>query len=472
MTQPLSFLPPGLAARPPFLLSRIYEEVLGVQKPESAYRNHFVAFIHQGITLGLLDARLGELALGYLSEALVPERDRLFDAADLEMLTARYLLRDHTQHLMELPQWFWLRIALGLSLEEAQPEAHALSLYETLSRLQPPEAARSLAAAGTPGQGHVYLLDPALRRMLHVPVEDKQGTEPMLTPQRASFTNLTIQQSEMWNLYEQAKSIYWTPETTDLSSERASWDTELNDHERHFIKHILALLTLSEGFVNENLALNFMREVQYPEARSFYGFQFMMENIHAETYVRLLNLYLQDATEKNHLFRALETLPGVQRKADWARRWIEQGSFAERLVAFAAIESVFFAGSFCALRWLRQRGVLPGLGAYNELIARDEALHTAFACLLYSQLQEQLAPALLQTMITEAVLIEKALITQELSVEHIGLNTQDMLQYIEFEADCLLRALGAPAVYQVSQPFDFMQPLAQMGPSLQMAPSA
>lgn len=452
-----SFLPLDLAARPPVLLNEIYREVLNFQTPGLAYRDHFGAFIRQGIRLGLLDVRLGDLALGYLSDVLDPERDKLFDVADLEVLNTRYLLRNQAQHLLELPQWFWLRIAMGLSLEYDQPEVQALFLYDSLSRLQLPEQTRSLAAAGTVGRASLHLIDDELRRMLNQPaIELKRPAEPILMPTREPFAGFASGQSAVWNLYKQAQACFWTPEAVDLVRDQQDWKARLNDDERYFLKHVLGFLAASESLINDNLASNFMREVQDPEARCFYGFQIMTENIHAETYGLLLKTYLPDPAEKNHLLRALETLPGIQRKADWARRWLEQGSFAERLVAFAAIEGLFFAGSFCALFWIQQRGLLPGLSLCNRLIARDESLHTAFACLLYSQLQQQLAPELLSNLIAEAVTIEQAFISQELPVDLIGLDVGLMTQYIEYEADRLLLALGAGKLYHAANPFDFL----------------
>jgi ribonucleoside-diphosphate reductase beta chain len=241
------------------------------------------------------------------------------------------------------------------------------------------------------------------------------------------------------------------------------WHEKLNDDERFFIKQVLAFFAASDGIVNENLAVNFMNEVQYPEARCFYGFQIMMENIHSETYSLLIDTYIQDTAEKGRLFQAMETVPAVKRKADWALRWIEKGSFAERLVAFAAVEGIFFSGSFCSIFWLKKRGLMSGLSFSNELISRDEGLHCDFACLLYSQLQNKLPESRIIEIITNAVEIEKEFVTDSIPVQLIGMNATLMCQYIEFVADRLLGELGCQKVYNATNPFDFMEMISLQG---------
>ncbi|MGV3524961.1 MAG: ribonucleoside-diphosphate reductase small subunit [Candidatus Sericytochromatia bacterium] len=287
--------------------------------------------------------------------------------------------------------------------------------------------------------------------------------EPILAPNKERFVLFPIKHREMWEMYKKAEASFWTTEEIDLSSDQQDWDLRLNADEKHFIKHVLAFFAASDGIVNENLAVNFMREVQYPEARCFYGFQIMMENIHSETYSLLIDTYIQDVSEKNNLFNAIDTLPCVQRKAEWALRWIEKGNFAERLVAFAAVEGIFFSGSFCSIFWLKKRGLMPGLSFSNELISRDEGMHTDFACLLYSQLQQPLARERVQAIISEAVAIEQEFVTDALPVRLIGMNAELMSQYIEFVADRLLIALGGQKIYHATNPFDFMEMISLQG---------
>ncbi len=287
--------------------------------------------------------------------------------------------------------------------------------------------------------------------------------EPILEENKDRFVLFPITHREIWEMYKKAEASFWTAEEIDLSSDLQDWDRRLNEDEKHFIKHVLAFFAASDGIVNENLAVNFMREVQYPEARCFYGFQIMIENIHSETYSLLIDTYIKDPVEKHNLFHALDTLPCVTQKAEWALRWIEQGSFSERLVAFAAVEGIFFSGSFCSIFWLKKRGLMPGLSFANELISRDEGLHCDFACLLYSQLQNKLPIETLQKIITDAVAIEKDFVRDALPVRLIGMNADLMCQYIEFVADRLLVALGSPKVYNVTNPFDFMDLISLPG---------
>ena len=242
------------------------------------------------------------------------------------------------------------------------------------------------------------------------------------------------------------------------------WENKLNDDEKFFIKHVLAFFAASDGIVNENLAENFLSEVQYTEAKFFYGFQIMMENIHSETYSLLIDTYIKDSKEKDYLFNAIETFEPVKKKADWAMRWIENGSYAERLIAFAAVEGIFFSGSFCSIFWLKKRGLMPGLTFSNELISRDEGLHCDFACMLYNNhLVNQLEKENVQEIIADAVEIEKEFVTESLPVRLIGMNSDLMSQYIEFVADRLLVELGNNKIYNTSNPFDFMDMINLQG---------
>jgi ribonucleoside-diphosphate reductase beta chain len=288
--------------------------------------------------------------------------------------------------------------------------------------------------------------------------------EPILEENKSRFVLFPIQHDDIWSFYKKAEASFWTAEEIDLSPDQIDWENKLNDDERHFIKHVLAFFAASDGIVNENLAENFLSEVQYTEAKFFYGNQVAMENIHSETYSLLSDTYIKDSAEKNHLFNAIETLDCVKRKADWALRWIDKGSFAERLVAFAAVEGIFFSGSFCSIFWLKKRGLMPGLSFSNELISRDEGLHCDFACLLYNNhLVNKLSKDQVREIIMDAVEIEKEFVTDAIPVKLIGMNSDLMQQYIEFVADRLLVELGNERVYNTSNPFDFMEMISIQG---------
>ncbi|MFY0254339.1 ribonucleoside-diphosphate reductase small subunit [Chitinophaga sp. 30R24] len=286
--------------------------------------------------------------------------------------------------------------------------------------------------------------------------------EILLKENKDRFVLLPIKYPKIWEQYKKHEASFWTAEEIDLSSDLKDW-ANLNDGERHFISHVLAFFAASDGIVNENLAVNFMSEVQIPEARCFYGFQIMMENIHSETYALLIDTYVKDPAEKDRLFHAIDTVPAVAKKAEWALRWIENGSFAERLVAFAAVEGIFFSGSFCSIFWLKKRGLMPGLTFSNELISRDEGLHCEFACLLYSMLENKLSEEQVHTIIRDAVTYEKEFITEALPVGLIGMNADLMSQYIEFVADRWLGELGYTKIYNASNPFDFMEMISLQG---------
>jgi ribonucleoside-diphosphate reductase beta chain len=290
----------------------------------------------------------------------------------------------------------------------------------------------------------------------------EQETELLLRENKDRFVILPIKYPAIWEMYKKCEASFWTAEEIDLGDDMKYWDA-LNDGERHFISHILAFFAASDGIVNENLAVNFMSEVQLPEARCFYGFQIMMENIHSETYALLIDTYIKDPAEKDRLFHAIDTVPCVGKKAQWALRWINNGTFAERLVAFAAVEGIFFSGSFCSIFWLKKRGLMPGLTFSNELISRDEGMHCEFACLLYRMLDNKLSQEAATAIITDAVEIEKEFVTDALPVNLIGMNAKMMGQYIEFVADRWLGELGYDKVYGASNPFDFMEMISLQG---------
>jgi ribonucleoside-diphosphate reductase beta chain len=288
--------------------------------------------------------------------------------------------------------------------------------------------------------------------------------EPILEENKSRFVLFPIQHDDIWSFYKKAEASFWTAEEIDLAPDMIDWESKLNDDERHFIKHVLAFFAASDGIVNENLAENFLSEVQYTEAKFFYGFQVTIENIHSETYSLLIDTYIKDTNDKNHLFNAIDTLDCVKKKADWALRWIDKGSFAERLVAFAAVEGIFFSGSFCSIFWLKKRGLMPGLTFSNELISRDEGLHCDFACLLYNNhLVNKLSKERITEIIVDAVAIEKEFVTDALPVKLIGMNSDLMQQYIEFVADRLLLELGNEKVFNATNPFDFMEMISIQG---------
>ncbi|MFN5627686.1 MAG: ribonucleotide-diphosphate reductase subunit beta [Bacteroidota bacterium] len=288
-------------------------------------------------------------------------------------------------------------------------------------------------------------------------MKDLNSIEPILQDNKDRFVLFPIKHHDMWNMYKDAEASFWTAEDIDLSSDLSDWKDRLSEDEKHFIKHVLAFFAASDGIVNENLAVNFMQEVQYPEARCFYGYQIMIENIHSETYSLLIDTYIKDPVEKDKMFHAVETLDCVKRKAEWALKWISNGSFAERLIAFAAVEGIFFSGSFCSIFWLKKRGLMPGLSFSNELISRDEGQHCDFACLIYNQLINKLAPSAVIEIIKNAVEIEKEFVTDALPVKLIGMNSAMMCQYIEFVADRLLQSLNIHKIYNTTNPFDFME---------------
>lgn len=293
--------------------------------------------------------------------------------------------------------------------------------------------------------------------------ETATDQELILQENSNRFVLFPIQHDDIWEYYKKAEASFWTAEEIDLSQDLRDW-ANLNDGERHFISHVLAFFAASDGIVNENLAEHFVSEVQYTEAKFFYGFQIAIENIHSETYSLLIDTYVKDPVEKDKLFNAIETMDCVKKKADWALRWIDEGNFQERLIAFAAVEGIFFSGSFCSIFWMKKRGLMPGLTFSNELISRDEGLHCDFACLLYNNhVQNKLPVDTIIGIIKDAVEIEKEFVTSALPVNLIGMNADLMCQYIEFVADRLLFELVGQKVYGASNPFDFMEMISLQG---------
>ncbi len=287
--------------------------------------------------------------------------------------------------------------------------------------------------------------------------------EPLLVQNKNRFVLFPIQHDDIWQMYKKAEASFWTAEEIDLSADTKDWEN-LNDGERHFVSHVLAFFAASDGIVNENLAQSFLEKVQYAEAKCFYGFQIMMENIHSETYSLLIDTYIKSTKEKDHLFNAIDTVPCVRKKADWALRWIDNGTFIERLIAFACVEGIFFSGSFCSIFWLKKRGLMPGLSFSNELISRDEGLHRDFACMIYNNhIINKLPEENIIEMVLDAVKIEQEFVVDSLPVNLIGMNSALMSQYIEFVADHLLQALNIKKIFNVSNPFDFMEMISLQG---------
>ena len=288
--------------------------------------------------------------------------------------------------------------------------------------------------------------------------------EPILQDNKNRFVIFGIQHNDLWEWYKKQEACFWTAEEIDLHQDLNDWNNKMNADERYFIKHILAFFAASDGIVNENLAENFVNEVQYSEAKFFYGFQIMMENIHSETYSLLIDTYVKDEAEKNILFQAIENFPAIKKKADWALKWIESPSFAERLIAFAAVEGIFFSGAFCSIFWLKKRGLMPGLTFSNELISRDEGMHCDFAVHLHNNhLINKVPEQRIKDIIVDALNIEREFITESLPVSLIGMNSKLMTQYLEFVTDRLLVELGCSKVYNSTNPFDFMDMISLQG---------
>lgn len=288
--------------------------------------------------------------------------------------------------------------------------------------------------------------------------------EKILIDNPGRFVLFPIQHHDLWKLYKQQEACFWTAEEIDLQQDIYDWENKLNADEQHFVKHVLAFFAASDGIVNENLAMNFVNEVQYTEAKFFYGFQIMMENIHSETYSLLIDTYIKDKEEQDRLFNAIETVPAIKKKAEWAIKWINSDSFVDRLIAFAAVEGIFFSGSFCSIFWLKKRGLMPGLTFSNELISRDEGMHCDYACHLFNNhIENKISKERIKEIICGALEIEKEFILEALPVRLIGMNSELMSQYLEFVTDRLLVSLNVPKVYNSENPFDFMQNIALQG---------
>lgn len=288
--------------------------------------------------------------------------------------------------------------------------------------------------------------------------------EPLLKKNKNRFVIFPIQHHDIWEWYKKSEASFWTAEEIDLHQDLSDWGNKLNDDEKYFIKHILAFFAASDGIVNENLAENFVNEVQYSEAKFFYGFQIMMENIHSETYSLLIDTYVKDEEEKDMLFNAIDRFPAIMEKAEWALKWIESPSFAERLIAFAAVEGIFFSGSFCSIFWLKKRGLMPGLTFSNELISRDEGVHCDFAVHLHNNhLVNKVPPKRIKEILVNALDIERMFVTESLPVSLIGMNAKLMTQYLEFVTDRLLVELGCKKEFNASNPFDFMDMISLQG---------
>jgi len=312
-------------------------------------------------------------------------------------------------------------------------------------------------------QENMYTLNNTNEMQIDIDTLKNVEIEPILKENPNRFVLFPLQYHDFWDMYKKHKASFWTAEEIDLEQDLKDWE-KLNNGEKHFIKYVLAFFAASDGIVLENLAQKFCTEVQVPEARCFYGFQIAMENIHSETYSLLIDTYIKDKHEKDFLFKAIDNIDVVNKKATWALNWINNSnSFAERLLAFAAVEGIFFSGSFCAIFWLKKRSLMPGLTFSNELISRDEGLHCDFACLVYSHLINKLPEEKVHKIINDAVEIEKNFVTESLPVELIGMNSKLMTQYIEFVADRLIFALGYKKIYNTSNPFEWMDMISLQG---------
>jgi ribonucleoside-diphosphate reductase subunit M2 len=291
-----------------------------------------------------------------------------------------------------------------------------------------------------------------------------QIVDPLLSVNPNRFVVLPIEYPKVWEMYKKAMASFWTIDEVDLGKDIAQW-SKLTENERYFIKHVLSFFAASDGIVNENLVERFMAEVQMTEARCFLGFQVMIENVHSEMYSHLIDTFIADSAEKMKCFRAIENFPAIKKKADWTLRWAKdrESSFGTRVVAFAAVEGIFFSGSFCAIFWLKKRGLMPGLAFSNELISRDEGLHTDFSCLMHSMLVEKPSQETVYEIFRDAVAIEKEFITESLPCRLVGMNSKSMSSYIEFVADRLLTQLGHPKIFKTKNPYPWMELISMDG---------
>lgn len=347
-------------------------------------------------------------------------------------------------------------------LKENIPQLAALNLKD-----------KPAAPVKTLGEKNLNILSSKENGPKRAPVKDtlaerramfKVELEPLLKENPRRFVIFPIEYHDIWAMYKKAEASFWNAEEVDLSKDRADWE-KLTKDEKHFISHVLAFFAASDGIVNENLVERFSQEVQVTEARCFYGFQIAMENVHSEMYSLLIDTYIADPRERDYLFNAIETLPCVKKKADWAFKWIshESATFAERVIGFAAVEGIFFSGSFAAIFWLKKRGLMPGLTFSNELISRDEGLHTDFACLMFKHVVQKPSEEEIVSIIKDAVAIEQEFLTDALPVAMIGMNCDLMKIYIEFVADRLLLELGCQKYYNSENPFDFMEHISLEG---------
>lgn len=349
-------------------------------------------------------------------------------------------------------------------LSRSRMEEHIVSVIND-STLKFPDV---MKANGSPGRKpRAPKIEPpalALAEANLMEISKPLTDEPLLIENPGRFVLFPIQHQDVFDMAKKAVAVFWTTEEVDLTKDTKDWE-KLDQNTRHFIKHVLGFFAASDGILMENLALNFQNEVQWPEAKYFYANQNFMEAIHSEMYSLLIDTYIDDRAEKQHLLEGAITIPAIQKKADWAKQWLnaKEADFATRLVAFAVVEGIFFSGAFCSIFWLKKSGLMPGLTTSNEFIARDEGMHTDFACLLYSKIKHKLAKAKVNKIIKEAVKIEKNFITKALPCELIGMNAVLMSQYIEFVADRLLVQLGYPKIFNVANPFDFMERISLEG---------
>jgi ribonucleoside-diphosphate reductase beta chain len=350
-------------------------------------------------------------------------------------------------------------------LSRTRMEEHIVSLVQDTT---PISSADVIKATTSPGRkARIPKVEPPALNLaeansvvLPKPVVD----EPLLIENPGRFVLFPIQHEDVFAMAKKAVAVFWTVEELDLTKDTKDW-AKLDANTQHFIKHVLGFFAASDGILMENLALNFQHEVQWPEAKYFYANQNFMESIHSEMYSLLIDTYIDDKTEKQKLLEAASTIPAIQKKADWAKQWLnaKEADFATRLVAFAVVEGIFFSGAFCSIFWLKKSGLMPGLTTSNEFIARDEGMHTDFACLLYSKIKHKLTKAKVNKIIKEAVKIEKNFITKALPCELIGMNATLMAQYIEFVADRLVVQLGYPKIFSAANPFDFMERISLEG---------
>lgn len=351
---------------------------------------------------------------------------------------------------------------------EITPSKQAASAIESF-KMESPVKKLNFDIADKENQPHIESSPAVTKEIVQVPLAKEtksvEQDEPLLQENGQRFVLFPIKYNEVWQMYKKAEASFWTAEEIDLSKDLHDWNNKLTDDEKYFISHILAFFAASDGIVNENLVERFSAEVQIPEARCFYGFQIMMENIHSETYSLLIDTYIKEAAQRTYLFNAIDTIPCIRKKADWALKWItdKKSTFATRLVAFAVVEGIFFSGAFASIFWLKKRGLMPGLTFSNELISRDEGLHTDFACLLFSLLNNRPSKEVVKEIIVDAVRIEQEFLTEALPCALLGMNSNLMKQYIEFVADRLLVALGNEKIYKSTNPFDFMENISLGG---------